>query len=209
ACGGYDLVLEPMESSSRFAYNLFVVPPDSEPEEELVEPEITQGPPWKPIKTECPDIDTTNWPDPFVLTHADIKKKEAYIRNTKKTLQLFRLVADDTIRREEILSVQELACEANKYVKVYVKPIMDDPEANKNLETKLETAKLHLLSALLHHDMGMDYQAELYLDLIRERYGNDPSLLDVTMDPTDTGFITLREAIEHLEERVSIQAENN
>ncbi len=203
---GYDLVIEPTDTSTRFAYNLYVVPDSQEPP---TDPETTQDPPQEPTIIECEHGNAANWPDPFTLTHTDIRKKEAYIRNIKETLKLFRLIADDTIRRKKFFCAQELACQTDRYVEIYVRPIMNDSGANNNLETKLEIAKLHVICALLYRDMGRDDPAELHLDKLRQLDGNDASLLDVTIDPADVGFITLRAAIKDLEARSSVPTENN
>jgi hypothetical protein len=203
----HDLVFEPMDAITRLAYNVYVVPDSKEP---LTDSETSQEPPPEAtIIIVCEHPDTANWPNPFIVTYTDIRKKEAYIRNVKEILKLFRLIAHDTIRRKEFLSAQELACQTDKYISVYVQPIMSDSEANNSLETKLEIATLHVLCALLHHDMARDDLAELHLDELRELEGNDASLLDVRIDPADIGFITLRAAMRDLEARSPVSTENN
>jgi hypothetical protein len=140
--------------------------------------------------------------NPIVLTHADFYKKKAYILNTKIAVEQFRLFAHDTRKFEDNLKTEELGREANKYIKMYVDPIIHDNEVIENPETKAEIAKLYLLSAWLYYDLARPYQAKYYLDWLNGRFGGE-YLSAVTTEQGDDGFITLAEGIEKLRKKIS------
>jgi hypothetical protein len=162
----------------------------------------------KTTNEELQNYDTRSFPNPIVLTRADIKKTKVYIHNAKETLKIFDLIVNDTNNRRKDLSIDELGREAHKYIEIYVKPLIYDYEGNNNSETKIEIAKLHLLSAFLYLDLGEVNQAMHYLGLIRTRYASDSYLLGMTIDQKDIGFNTLGEGIKDLMEKISVQAKN-
>lgn len=140
--------------------------------------------------------------NPIVLTHADFAKKKVYVFNTKITVEQFRLFAGDTRKFEDNLKTEELGREANKFIKMYVDPIIHDNEVIENPETKAEIAKLYLLSASLYFDLGRPYQARYYLDWLDGRFGGE-YLSAITTEQGDDGFITLAEGIENLRKKIS------
>ncbi len=140
--------------------------------------------------------------DPVILTHADIDKKKVYISRAKEMLMQFRILARDTRKLKDDTSVKELGREANSYVKNYIEPIISDPDATENLETKAEIARLYLLSAALYFDLAGYYQAKYYLNRLTEQYEGD-FLSSVTIDQMGIGFNTLAEGIEDLKNRIS------
>ena len=203
ACG-YDIALEPINSKRKFSYNILVDPPDSK--KKLTDSEISEKNPKKTASLKPENVHTKNLPNPIILTHADIKKKKAYIQNTKKIIKLFLLIADDTGKRKKILATaDDIGHEAMKYIEIYVKAIVNDSEAINHIETKLEITKLHLLTAILYFHIAQYDQAQNYLNLIHKRYGSDMALLDTTIDKMDVGYNTLSEGVKDLQDRVSIQ----
>ena len=147
---------------------------------------------------------TTQAPSQIALTHADIAKKKQYIGSVKDTLMNFRLIASDTTRRENELFIKETGREANSFVKTYVEPIINDPEAVRNLETKAEIAKLQLLSASLYYELSGYFQAKFYLERLSERYQSD-FLSSVTVDEMQMGYSTLSEAIAGLQKKITLK----
>lgn len=141
--------------------------------------------------------------NPIVLTHADLEKKKAYILNTKITVEQFRLFADDARKFEDNLKTEELGREANKYIKMYVDPIIHDNEVIENPETKAEIAKLYLLSASLYFDLARPYQAKYYLDWLNGRFEGE-YLSAITTERGDDGLVTLAEGIENLRKKISV-----
>ena len=139
---------------------------------------------------------------PVMLTHADIDKKKAYINRAKEILMQFRVLARDTCNLKDDKDTQELGREADSYVKNYIEPIINDPDAVGNAEIKAEIAKLQLLSAVLYFDLAGYYQAEYYLRRLTEQYEAD-FLSSVTIDQMDIGFNTLAEGIDGLKKMIS------
>ncbi|MBC2695695.1 MAG: hypothetical protein HF982_10560 [Desulfobacteraceae bacterium] len=180
ACG-YNVVFKPIDLKKKFVHDVFLEPPDSK--KKLTVPVI-----------------------PMILPYRDIKKKKIYIQSTKNTLKLFASIADNAGKREESLGIREELCrEARKYIKIYVKPILNDSEAIQHLETKLEIAKLHLLTVILYFDLALYNQAQDYLNLINKRYGDDLAVLDIIIDQTDIGFSTIAEGIKDLQNQILFQ----
>lgn len=153
--------------------------------------------------------DTAGLPESLVLPGTHISKKNTYIQNLKATLKSFRKVAGDNRENEKGLNTEELRREADKYITIYVKPIINDRVAHYNFETKVEIAKLHLLIALLYSDVGRYKPAEHYLNLIDTRYCNHGFLLSLALDPADIGYSTLAEGIKALRKLISFQPKNN
>lgn len=202
ACG-YDVVFKPIDSKKKFVYDIFFVPPDSK--KKLTEPVIPKESS-KKATTPKKYSTTEKWSNQMILPYRDIKKKKKYIRSTKKNLKLFALIADNANKREEATgSRKELCREAKKYIEIYVKPILNDSEAIQHLETKLEIAKLHLLTVILYFDLALYNQAQDYLNLINRRYGNDLAFLGTTIDQTDIGFSTLAEGVKDLQKKILLQ----
>ena len=137
-----------------------------------------------------------------MLTHADTDKKKIYINRAKETLMQFRVLARDTRNLKDDFSTEELGREADSYVKNYIEPIINDPDAVRNMEIKAEIAKLQLLSAALYFDLAGYYQAKYYLKRLTEQYESD-FLSSVTIDQMDIDFNTLAEGIEGLQRMIS------
>ncbi len=147
---------------------------------------------------------TTHSPSPIILTHADIDKKKVYISRIKDTLINFRTLARDTGKRKEDIYVKEIGREANSYVKIYVEPILNDPDAVGNLETKAEIAKLHLLSASLYFELAGYFQSKFYLERLVEQYEND-FLSGITINQMHIGYGTIAEGIKDLQKRIAMK----
>lgn len=184
-------------------YDLFVVRSGSKKKPET--PKMTNHTSSKINRAKVQDYDMISFQNPIILTHTDIEKKKIYILTAKETLKLFRLIADDTLRRGKTLSLDELGREAHKYMEMYVKPLINDSEAYENSETKIEIAKLHVLGAFLYFDIGGYNKVRQYLDLIHTRYGKDSYLLGITINQKDIGFTTLADGIKELQTKLSVQ----
>ncbi len=186
-------------------YDFFVVPRDSEKDSEA--PKIASYTLPKNDRVKPIDYNSSSLPNPVILTNMDIKKKKAYIHNAKETLKLFRLIVADTRARDKTSSIDELGREAHKYMEVYLKPVINDSEANENSETKIGIAKLHLLGAFLYFDIAGYNKARQYLNLIHRRYGEDSYLLKMRVDQKDIEFATLNEGVKELQKRMLVQIE--
>ena len=109
-----------------------------------------------------------------------------------------------TLNSEVAKQIEEIGQEANKYIKMYVEPIIFDHNAIENLETKAEIAKLHLLSAFLYFDLAGYYQSSYYLNRLNGRFGTE-YLSTITTEHRDYDFNTLAEGIEDLEREIAIK----
>ncbi len=167
--------------------------------------EAEEPPPAVPRHFAPRDYASISWLSPVVLTYADIDKKKDYILNTKKSLKRFLIITKDFRTIRDNVNIAEIGREANSFIEIYVNPIINDPGANSNVETKLETAKLHLLCALLYHDLAGYNQSEKYLNLFHQRYGKDSAMLNLSIDPMDIGFNTLSAGMLELENKLSAQ----
>ena len=147
---------------------------------------------------------TTQSPSPISLTHADIANKKVYIERVKETLMQFRVIARDISKREDELFVKEIGREANSYVKNYVEPIINDPDAVGNLETRAEIAELHLLSASLYFELAGYFQAKFYLERLTGQYEND-FLSSITIDQLHMGYSTVSEGIQDLQKKIALK----
>ena len=147
---------------------------------------------------------TTQSPSPIALTHTDIANKKVYIERAKETLMQFRVIARDISKREDELFVKEIGREANNYVKNYVEPIINDPDAVGNLETRAEIAKLHLLSASLYFELAGYFQAKFYLERLTGQYEND-FLSSITIDQLHMGYSTVSEGIQDLQKKIALK----
>jgi len=140
--------------------------------------------------------------EPAVIAHLDIRKKKIFIESVWKTLKTFERSATDAARRKKPGLDKTLAREMDVYFRNYVNPILDDTEAVGHLETKLDVAKVHLLSGLVFAHLGEPSPARRLLKRFDERYGSDPSFLSSTLDYETTGFGSLSEGRDALGRRV-------
>jgi|GEM_PF-1291061 len=168
-------------------------------------PKVTNYiPPPKTHRITPVDYHTMALSNPIILTRMDIKKKKAYIHNVKQTLKLFRVIVGNMRTRGKTLSIDELGRESHKYMEVYVKPLINDSEANENSELKIETATLYLLCAFLYVDIAGYNKGTQYLNLIQTRYGKDSYLHKMRIDQKDIGFSTLNQGIMEFQKRMPV-----
>ncbi len=196
------MILASFFTLSGCGYGLYFVQMDKE---EQVEIQVTAQEESKTGEDEASRYYyTTHSPSPIILTHADIDKKKVYISRAKETLMHFRTMARDTAMRKEEVFIKEVGREANSYVKIYIEPILNDPDAIGNLETKAEIAKLHLLSASLYFELAGYFQSKFYLERLVEQYEND-FLSGITIDQMHLGYGTVAEGIKDLQKRISLK----
>lgn len=140
-------------------------------------------------------------PRPAVVSHMDIVKKEAQIDSVKSTLKIFRASAQDLRSRAKPQELAQLTDQADRYIELQVQPIVEDFEAEKNLKTRLEIAKLQLLCGLVYLELD-NAEGNIY-KLLRDmerRYGDQPIVLNAAIDRNDVGFGTIRDGMRSLEE---------
>ena len=139
---------------------------------------------------------------PVMPRNIDIKTKQKYIKHIGHVLTIFNKVVSNTKNYHPNSNYQDLTYELDRYVNIYVSPILTDHSLDSDLETKLEIAKLYLVIISLYHDIGDNWQAGEYLKLFHSRYENDKHMFDMTLNPMDIGYPTVGEGVRELEKKV-------
>jgi hypothetical protein len=160
--------------------------------------------------TGCCGCNTAGWPKEPVLGHMTVTQKKIYLENVRQNLKVFRLTAKELnihkrMSEEEAqkpCAGQEFRCEVQKYIEVYAMPILADEEARDHVETRLEVAKVNLLSAYAYEETGQDSKARKLLHLFKKRYKKDPSIQNAVVDPAEMGFSRLSEGAATLEAKL-------
>lgn len=158
----------------------------------------------------CCACNKADWPQEPILGHMSVPQKKAYLKNVRQNLKVFRLTAKelDTHRRltpQEAQSPcegQEFRCEVQKYIEVYAMPVIQDDEAREHVETRLEVAKVNLLSAYAYEETGQHRRARNLLRIFNKRYKTDPATQNAVVDPTEMGFSRLAEGASKLEAKL-------
>lgn len=158
----------------------------------------------------CCPCNRSEWPDAPVIGHMSIAQKKIYLENVRKNLKVFRLTAKelDSHRRmtpeqaEKPCSGRGFRCEVQKYVELYAMPVLQDPEALENVETRLSVAKVNLLSAYIYEETGQDGRARKLLKLFKKRFAKDSSIQNAVVDPAEMGFSRLADGAAELEAKL-------
>lgn len=160
----------------------------------------------------CCACNRADWPEQPVLGHMNTAQKIQYLANAKQTLVNFRTTSVDLQNHqpprqpdEEPADCQRegFHCEVARYVEVYAMPILNDAEALQNLETRLEVAKVNLLSAYALYETGSHGQARSLLKMYDKRYRKDVSIETAMVDSRDMEFGTLGEAARNLRTKLT------
>lgn len=160
----------------------------------------------------CCVCNRADWPEPPVLDHMNTVQKTLYLANAKQTLINFRTTALDLQGHHSPRQADEepadcqregFHCEVARYVEVYAMPILNDAEAMQNLETRLEVAKVNLLSAYALYETDNSRQARSLLKLYDKRYRKDVSIETAMVDSRDMEFATLGEAARNLRAKLT------
>ncbi|OEU50960.1 MAG: hypothetical protein BA871_02500 [Desulfuromonadales bacterium C00003096] len=160
----------------------------------------------------CCVCNRADWPEQPVLDHMNTVQKTQYLANAKQTLINFRTTAVDLQGHQPPRQADEepadcqregFHCEVARYVEVYVMPILNDAEALHNLETRLEVAKVNLLSAYVLYETDNSGQARSLLKLYDKRYRKDVSIETAMVDSRDMEFATLGAAARNLRSKLT------
>jgi hypothetical protein len=158
----------------------------------------------------CCSCNRTDWPKAPVLGHMSIPQKKIYLGNVQENLKVFRLTAGELAVHQRMTpeeaqkpcAGQGFRCEVLKYIELYAMPIINDTEALENVETRLEVAKVNLLSAYVFEETGQDNRARKLLKLFKKHYKNDASIQNAVVDPAEMGFSRLAEGAAALEAKL-------
>ncbi|APG26750.1 hypothetical protein A7E78_02070 [Syntrophotalea acetylenivorans] len=160
----------------------------------------------------CYVCNKANWPEQPVLDHMNTMQKTQYLNDVKQNLINFRTTAVDLESHrlphrpdEDPADCQRTGfhCEVARYVEVYAMPVLNDGEALQNLETRLEVAKINLLSAYALYETGSFGQARSLLKMYDKRYRKDVAIETAMVDNRDMEFATLGEAAQNLRSKLT------
>lgn len=160
----------------------------------------------------CCVCNKANWPEQPVLDHMNTMQKTQYLKDVKQNLINFRTTAVDLQSHRPPRQVDDESadcqregfhCEVARYVEVYAMPILNDGEALQNLETRLEVAKVNLLSAYALYETGSFGHARSLLKMYDKRYRKDVSIETAMVDSRDMEFATLGEAAQNLRSKLT------
>jgi hypothetical protein len=160
----------------------------------------------------CCSCNRADWPDSPSLAHMDLSQKLIYMDNVKRTLMVFRTSLADIEQHapelppeeQPLCEDQSFPCEVFKYVEVYAMPIITDDGALANLQTRLDVAKINLLSAFALYETGQYGKARSLVRLFEKQYGEDPSVLNAFVESGELEFSTLGEGLRSLKWKLTI-----
>ena len=136
-------------------------------------------------------------------TKGDFQVKQKHIQDITRMLVSYHSVLLNTKTYHPESNQDDLSIEVNKYIYMYVNPILNDTYENDNVEINVLVAKLHFVVISLYFNIDNKKQVREYLQLFHQRYGNYKDFSDLTLDSNDIGYSTLGEGIKELEQRVN------
>jgi hypothetical protein len=160
----------------------------------------------------CCACNRAEWPDPPVVDHMSVSQKVAYMENVRQTLVVFRTTLADIGKHEPeplpdeppTCEDQRFPCEVLKYVEVYAMPIVFDQGALANPQTRLEVARINLLSAYALYESEHYGKARKLVRLFEKQYGEDAAVLGALDQTGDMGFATLGEGLKTLKRKLAL-----
>ncbi len=163
------------------------------------------------LMTGCGACNRSQWPQSPSLGHMDVSQKLAYMGNVKQNLTVFRTTLADIENHAPKLPPEErnacddeqFSCEVYKYIEVYAKPIITDDSALTDLQTRLEVARINLLSALALYEIRQYSEARDLVRFFEKQYGEDPSVLNATIESREK-FSTFGEGLRSLKRNLAI-----
>lgn len=135
-------------------------------------------------------------------TKVDVKVQHKYIEDITRMLISYHRVLSNTKNYHPETNLDNLSIEINKYIYMFVDPLLNDVYEDDNIESNVLVAKLHFVVISLYFNVDNKKQAREYLQLFHQRYGNFKNFSDLTINSMDIGYSTLGEGIKELEERV-------
>lgn len=135
---------------------------------------------------------------PAIVAHMDMAQKKLYIANVKESLKGLLQSAEDVSRRKKPQSLTQLRIEGDKFIRAYVVPILSDKEALEGLETRLEVAKLYLLTSRFYLQTDAPEQSRMYLSRLEKTFGDNKIFMNASFDRSDVGCGSLQEGVSEL-----------
>ena len=142
-------------------------------------------------------------PKQVIPTNIDIKAKRENMRDIKHTLMLYNKLVDSIKIYHPKSNLDIFADELHRYIKTYVKPVLNDYHLSKNSETSAEIAKMYLIITSLYYKIDEDKHAREYIKLFQRRYGDNKDFFVLTLGSTNIGYSTLGEGMAELAVKVN------
>lgn len=138
---------------------------------------------------------------PPEVSHLDVAGKQAQVDSVKSTLKVFHATARDLRQRDSLDARTQLAAEFKRYYTLQVQPLVEDFESGNSLQTRLEIAQLQLLGGQVFLELQQNWQLYKLLRDMRQRYGDQPDVLNASIDRNDIGYGTIGDGMRSLQER--------
>ena len=135
-------------------------------------------------------------------TKVDVKVKQKHIEDITRMLVSYHSVLSNTKMYHPESNLDDLSIEVNKYIYMFVNPILNDTYEDDSIEINVLVAKLHFVVISLYFNIDNKKQVREYLQLFHQRYGNYKDFSDLTINSMDIGYSTLGEGIKEFEQRV-------
>lgn len=132
---------------------------------------------------------------PAIVAHMDMAQKKLYVTNVKGSLKVLLQSAEDVARRKKPQAMAQLRIEGDKFIRGYVAPILLDREAVENLDTRLEVAKLFLLTSRFYLKTDSPEQSRMYLSRLEKNFGDNNIFMNAGFDRSDIGCGTMQEGV--------------
>lgn len=140
---------------------------------------------------------------PAIVGHMDMSQKQLYLANVKGSLKGLLQSAEDVSARKKPQAMAQLRTEGDKFIRGYIEPILVDKQALENLDTRLEVAKLYLLTARFYLQTEVPEQTRRYLTRIETNFGKNNIFMNASFDRSDIGYGTLQEGVAALRKELS------
>lgn len=140
---------------------------------------------------------------PAIVAHMDMAQKKLYLGNVKSSLKGMLQTAEDISRRKKQQSLAQLRIEGDKFIRAYVVPILADKEATEGIDTRLEVAKLYLLTSRFYLETEAPEQSRMYLSRFERDFGDNKIFMNASFDRSDIGCSSLQEGVADLRKELS------
>jgi hypothetical protein len=142
----------------------------------------------------------------------NVSQKMLYMENVKQTLAVFRTAFNDIEDHASEPSSdappscedKRFPCEVYKYVEIYAMPIISDQAAMSDPQTRLEVARINLLSAYALYESRHYGRARILLGLFEKQYGEDSAVLSTPVESEEVEFPTLGEGLKALKRKLAL-----
>jgi hypothetical protein len=160
----------------------------------------------------CCSCNRADWPDSPALGHMNVSQKMLYMENVQDTLAAFRTafkdieshVPEPSAESPSSCEDRQFPCEVWKFVEIYAMPIISDQGALSDPQTRLDVARINLLSAYALYESRHYGQARKLVGLFEKQYGEDSAVLSALVESGEMEFATLGEGLKALKRKLAL-----